>query len=1015
MKRLSQIIVFASRSIALFLCALLLSIPLLGQNQQDLEIVFRSTNRTVLSEMGFSLSRQMKASKDLGYKIAGESGWVIRKDFDDGKIIELKGINRHGKPVYYSTANINAAKTVSTNKVWSGGSLGLNLTGTGIIMREWDGGVVRPTHQELTGRTTMGDGATSLSDHSTHVAGTMMATGISANAHGMANLCTLRAFDWWDDYAEMTTEAANGALLSNHSYIYITGWYYSSSSWYWYGDPAISPTTDYLYGFYMEDAATVDQIAFNAPYYLVCKAAGNDRLGGPSVQPVQHYVWQGSNWVLSSAIRDLNGGPNGWDCISSGFGVSKNVMTVGAVNPIPNGYSVPADVVFASFSGTGPTDDGRIKPDIVADGIGLYSTLSGSNNAYGSMSGTSMATPNTAGSLMLLQEHYHNIHGTYMRSATLKGLAIHTADEAGSFPGPDYKFGWGLLNTAKAANAITQVCTSVIREETLTSGTTFTVTLNAKGTEPLIATLCWTDPPGTPPPPSLNPPTLMLVNDLDMRIDGNTYKPYILDPLNVTASATAGDNFRDNVEKIFIQSPSPGSHTLTITHKGILLNGSQPFSLVVTGLNTSLNAGSIGSDQTICHNSAPLLLTGLAPGGGLPPYTYQWQISTDNTVFNNIPNATGLNYQPGNLTSTTYYREIQTSSGSCGNVITNTVTITVTAAPLPTITGPSQLCPNSGYATYSTEQGMSNYLWSCTSGGNIISGQGTSQVMISWGAAGPQSVGVTYTDASGCNPISPTLFPVTVDPPPGAAGTVSGKTAVCQNEGEITYTVDPIPNTVVYIWTLPPGAVITAGNQTNAIMVDYSSTAASGEITVYGNNLCGNGTSSPPLPVTVNPIPPVPVIMQAGDSLVSDAPQGNQWFNASGMIPGANLPVYHPTENGLYQDVVTLSGCESAPSPWINFILTGTAGHASIGTIRIYPNPATDQIFIELPPTFDPEVRITLSDIPGANILSMETKPRPIGITRVKLDVHHFPPGLYFLKIESGTMTTIRKVLLKQP
>ncbi len=782
----------------LLMLILALALNLQAQNSLDVQKIRGSTNLEALRAMGIRLSQQSAASRALALKTAKEKGWLIRKDFEDGRIIELKGLDRSGKPVFYSTANLNAAKTVSADKVWPGGSLGLNLSGNGVVLREWDAGEVRPTHQELNGRITIGDGATNLVDHSTHVAGTMLATGVVANAHGMGNLATLRDFDWWNDYAEMTTEAAAGALLSNHSYIYQTGWYYDGSIWYWYGDPTISQTTDYLYGFYMDDAATVDEIAYNAPYYLVCKAVGNDRLGGPTNQPVTHYVYIGNAWVLSNTVRDLNGGPNGWDCISSGFGVSKNIMSVGAVYPIPNGYSSPSDVVFASFSGTGPTDDGRIKPDIVADGIGLYSTLSGSNTAYGTMSGTSMATPNVTGSLSLLQEHYHNLHGNYMRSSTLRGLAIHTADEAGSYPGPDYQFGWGLLDIAKAASALSQVCNTLILEDTLLSGSTFTINLNAKGSEPLVATLCWTDPQGTPPPPSLNPPNLMLVNDLDMRIDGDAHKPYVLDPQNITAAATTGDNFRDNVEKIYIQSPQAGNHVLSITHKAVLTNGLQVFSLIVTGLNSNFSPGSAGSDQTICSNTIPQQISGSPPVGGMGPYTYQWQSCLDNITFFNIPGATALNYQPAALAYTTYYRLVQASSGSCGNVITNTVTISVMPLPVPFITGPNQVCLDGLAQTYSTETGMLNYTWAVSGGGTILSGTGTSQVTVLWNTAGAQTVSVSYTDANACTAASPTVLDVTVNTvPPVPQVTFSGGTL---------YSNTPYGNQWYYEGTLIPGA-----------------------------------------------------------------------------------------------------------------------------------------------------------------------------------------------------------------
>jgi hypothetical protein len=71
----------------------------------------------------------------------------------------------------------------------------------------------------------------------------------------------------------------------------------------------------------------------------------------------------------------------------------------------------------------------------------------------------------------------------------------------------------------------------------------------------------------------------------------------------------------------------------------------------------------------------------------------------------------------------------------------------------------------------------------------------------------------------------------------------------------VAYTVAPIPNTIYYVWTLPPDATIATGIGTNSITVNFGTNALSGNIYVYGNNLCGNGTSSPPFTVTVAPLP----------------------------------------------------------------------------------------------------------------------------------------------------------------
>ena len=325
-----------------------------------------------------------------------------------------------------------------------------------------------------------------------------------------------------------------------------------------------------------------DQIAFDSPGYLIVKSAGNERNDDGPAAGTTHWVFVNGNWAQQTITRDPDGD---YDCIGHA-GVAKNILTIGAVNDIPNGYTAPGDVVQSSFSSWGPADDSRIKPDIVANGVGLTSSIGTSTSAYSSFSGTSMSTPNTTGSLALLQQHYANTHNNAIPlAATLKAIVIHTADEAGTTDGPDYQNGWGLLNTESAAAVISNDGNgSTILESSLANNQPITLSINVATTEPLIATLVWTDPAGTPPNPSLDPTTKALVNDLDLRITGNnqTYTPWRLDAANPTAAATQGDNISDNVEKIDIASASPGTYTVTITNKGTLVNGLQNFSLVIS-------------------------------------------------------------------------------------------------------------------------------------------------------------------------------------------------------------------------------------------------------------------------------------------------------------------------------------------------------------------------------------------------------------------------------------------------
>jgi len=562
-----------------------------SQTNNEIQKIVSKTNVSTLNILAAKYAQSNKEKREEILRLAKEKGLLIRRD-TNGNVIELQYLDKYGFPVYYITNNANAAATTSTKKIYSGGGLGLNLSGTNMRAGLWDGGNVRVTHQEFNNTGTprvVNHNAAVENSHSTHVAGTIAAGGVKSAAKGMAFNANVDAYDWTDDITEMTTAATGGLLVSNHSYGIIAGWYYDGINWYWYGNTAISTTEDYHFGFYDDTSADIDTLAFNAPYYLMVKAAGNDAFYAPVSQPISHKVWSGGGWVTSTAVREPNGGADGYDCISS-WGNAKNVLTIGAVNDITAGYTQPSDVVIASFSSRGPTDDGRIKPDIVANGMALYSSdiSNNSNNYYSSKDGTSMATPNVTGSLLLLQEHHNKLYSTYMKAATLKALVINTADESGSAEGPDYIYGWGLLNTATAANAISNKNVySLLREETLANGATYNLTVASTGTGPLSVTIAWADPGSAPVAASLNPSNTMLVNDLDIVVtkSGTTFYPYVLDRLNPANPATKGVNSIDNVEKVYIANPTAGTYTITVNHKGTLTNGSQDFSLVATGIS----------------------------------------------------------------------------------------------------------------------------------------------------------------------------------------------------------------------------------------------------------------------------------------------------------------------------------------------------------------------------------------------------------------------------------------------
>jgi hypothetical protein len=542
-----------------------------------------------LEQLSSEYLRTWQAGRASSYRSLLVSADTAQAKLNADPNMELMYLDERRRPVYYRVNNLMAARTIGTDEVWPGGSGGLNLDGSTTTLGElgiWDAGAVRTTHREFGGRVTQIDGATSTHFHATHVAGTLVASGFSSPAKGMSFAAPLASYDWSFDASEMAAAAARGMNVSNHSYGLTAGWNFSGGSWYWHGDIDVSRAEDWRFGFYTSYAQEWDVIAYNAPYYTIVNSAANERddIGpGPGEG---HYHWENDQWTWSVDAHNPDGGTNGFDCLALRAS-AKNVLAVGAVGDIPGGYTTPASVAMSSFSSWGPTDDGRIKPDLVANGIGLYSCLDGSDSQYGVLSGTSMAAPNVAGSLNLLVRHYENTHGGVTPlSSTMKAVLIQTADEAGDYPGPDARFGWGLMNTEKAAQLIASDATEErMLEAQLSNGGTDTYWLTSDGVAPLCLTLAWTDPPGVPPEPSLDPTTSALVNNLDLTVihmaTGKRFYPFALDPRQPAGppqTPSAGNNV-DNVEQVKFASPTSGAYLVTVGHKANLSSG-QYYSLV---------------------------------------------------------------------------------------------------------------------------------------------------------------------------------------------------------------------------------------------------------------------------------------------------------------------------------------------------------------------------------------------------------------------------------------------------
>ncbi len=365
-------------------------------------------------------------------------------------------------------------------------------------------------------------------------------------------------------------------------------------------------------------------------------------------------------WNNKDATILFSAGNEGIDANSDGFidldsigapGTAKNAITVGASenNRATGGYNpggacstwgtcwpsdYPAEPIksdplssnpggMVAFSSRGPTDDGRIKPDVVAPGSNILSTKSqdayvsggwgaGPNGYYQYMGGTSMATPLTAGALALIRQFYTDVKGVTPSGALLKATVINSATDL--YPGqyasplehnprlPNFAQGWGRVNVASAISS-SRKFQDVADADGVSTGASQSYHYSVCTASALKISLVWTDYPGA------TVAARELVNDLDLVItapDGTSYRGNVF---SGGWSATGGSADRvNNVEGAYFQTPTPGDWTVAVSGYNIPngSSGKQGYALVVDRAgNTTESCFAIQTTPSALNVCAP--------------------------------------------------------------------------------------------------------------------------------------------------------------------------------------------------------------------------------------------------------------------------------------------------------------------------------------------------------------------------------------------------------------------------
>lgn len=281
----------------------------------------------------------------------------------------------------------------------------------------------------------------------------------------------------------------------------------------------------------------------------------------------------------------------------------------------------------------------------------------------------------------------------------------------------------------------------------------------------------------------------------------------------------------------------------------------------------------------------------------------------------------------------------------CGDGLNSAMQVIVT--PLPdeagAISGPNSVCAGETGIVYTVPpiNNATTYIWTLPPGASGSST--TNSITVNFDPTA-SSGEVTVTGSNQCGTGITSAMAVTVNSLPEAAGAITGTEILCQGTMGVVYTVDPVANATSYEWSLPEGA--NGSGNTNTITVDFSTSAISGNVSVYGINSCGNGDMSS-LPVIVNEKPQTPFITQSGHTITSDAALGNQWYDQSGLLPGATEQEYIVTWDGDYYTIVTLNDCASDPSNVLTVIVSGVAEKENNNGIMIFPNPFSQELVME--------------------------------------------------------------------
>jgi glucokinase len=342
----------------------------------------------------------------------------------------------------------------------------------------------------------------------------------------------------------------------------------------------------------------------------------------------------------------------------------------------------------------------------------------------------------------------------------------------------------------------------------------------------------------------------------------------------VSAGGTITAGGTTNSNTVTVTWSTTGAQSVSVKYN----NSSGCTSALATVYNVTVNAlpsPTLTGPASVCVN-----YTGNVYNTQAGMTNYVWSVSAGGTITAGGTSTSSIVTVTWNTTGAQTVSVNYSNSNGCNAAAPTVYNVTVNALPSPAITGPASVCFNSTGNVYTTQAGLTNYVWSVSAGGTITAGGSTTSntVTVTWSATGTQTVSIKYTNANGCTNAVATVYNVTVNALPSP--TLTGPASVCFNSTGNVYTTQA--GMTNYNWAVSAGGTITAGGSTTSstVTVTWSATGTQTVSVKYTNaNGCTNAVATV-YNVTVNALPS-PTITGPASACVNSA--GNVYTTEIGM------------------------------------------------------------------------------------------------------------------------------------